>query len=91
MAETLQITIPLVIAMFVTVWSGAYANNRRIDDLRIELKDLLRAELATVRAEFRAEVVDLRADINQLRTEVRTELIAIRQAIERLEHPIYRP
>lgn len=35
-----QVTIPIVLAMGGTVWALISTNNRRLDDIRADLKDL---------------------------------------------------
>jgi hypothetical protein len=37
-----QVTIPLIIAMVATVWALISTNNRRLDDVRSDLKDVIR-------------------------------------------------
>jgi hypothetical protein len=48
-----QVTLPIVIAMFATVWALVSTNNRRLDDVRADLKDL-RGDLKDMRGEFSA-------------------------------------
>ncbi len=40
-----QVTLPIVIAMFATVWALISTNNRRLDDIRSDLKEM-RSEMA---------------------------------------------
>jgi len=35
-----QVTIPIVLAMAATVWALISTNNRRLDDIRSDLRDL---------------------------------------------------
>ena len=37
-----QVTIPIVLAMGTTVWALISTNNRRLDDIRSDLKDVIR-------------------------------------------------
>jgi hypothetical protein len=37
-----QVTIPVILAMGATVWALISTNNRRLDDIRSDLKDVIR-------------------------------------------------
>ena len=45
-------TLPILIGMFATVWALVSTNNRRLDDIRADLKD------------FRADIKDFRSEVN---------------------------
>jgi len=47
-----QVTLPILIGMFATVWALVSTNNRRLDDIRADLKD------------FRADIKDFRSEVN---------------------------
>jgi hypothetical protein len=38
----LTLTIPLIMAMGATVWAAISTNNRRLDNIRSDLKDVVR-------------------------------------------------
>ena len=74
--QSLQITVPVVCAIFAAMYLGVLLNNRGMDalDKRIDdLRDSMRAELGALRSDMLGMEHRLMA------------------AIERLEHPIYKP
>jgi hypothetical protein len=72
------------LVILVTVYIASVSNNRRIDDLRVDLNK----RMDDLRADVNKRMDDLRADLTGWRTEMKDEF---RNLKERFEHPITRP
>jgi uncharacterized coiled-coil DUF342 family protein len=68
-----QVTLPIVIAMVATVWALISTNNRRLDDIRADLKEV-RAEMRELREQMKAEMREFRAQMNAELREIRGEI-----------------
>jgi hypothetical protein len=66
-----QVTLPIVIAMFATVWALISTNNRRLDDIRLEL--------TTLRGEINTRFGEVNRRLDQIDGTIRTygEKIAV--------------
>jgi hypothetical protein len=51
------------ISVVIASWIGLICNNKRLDDFRDFLKDLLRAEISGNEARIRSEISGVRSDI----------------------------
>ena len=59
-----QVTLPIIIAMVATVWALISTNNRRLDDIRADLKafrEEINAELKEIRGEIKNVTNTLKA------------------------------
>lgn len=66
-----QVTLPIVIAMVATVWALISTNNRRLDDIRADLKafrEEMKADLKAFREEIHADLKEIRAEIKNVNT-----------------------
>jgi septal ring factor EnvC (AmiA/AmiB activator) len=61
-----QVTLPIIIAMVATVWALSSTNNRRLDDIRADLKafrEEINADVKAFREEMNAELKEIRGEI----------------------------
>jgi ElaB/YqjD/DUF883 family membrane-anchored ribosome-binding protein len=75
--------MPALVIM-VTVYIAAVSNNKRIDDLRADMKDLrtdLNKRIDELRGDFKDEIKELRAEMKE----------GFGKLEERFAHPITRP
>jgi hypothetical protein len=76
------------LVILVTVYIASVSNNKRIDDLRVDLNK----RMDDLRGDVNKRMDDLRGDVNKRMDDLRTEMRdGFRKLEERFEHPITRP